>query len=393
MGFTITELVVATAISFITITVAGQALISHLETTQTAEAVERQRNDWARTSKFIDSEISLSERLITDFDNVSIPEECTLDRSEFRIALDIRRDLPTVIYAVKPSEPDWLMDNSLWRCGPSFNDDGSYNDTIDWSLVVDGLLLSASGGGFSESTNSSKKYTQLTLTIKGKHLSAKSYSMVIGAKARINKLYSRPSENSLCTSNILKVSGSADTHDNLDSSDYGNLTGNLLICGLGCVPVDDGGSLSGCGIGNSQGDTIQGTDARDIIEAGDRGASSLIGAGGHDHLRGSNDHDTISGGDGDDVLVGRAGHDVLEGGSGENLYLPGEGNDSITGGNNLDVIFIEGNIEDFSALHSNGGECTQTSCIVSEIPAGDIKTITGGEVIIFDDARLDLYSE
>ena len=114
---------------------------------------------------------------------------------------------------------------------------------------------------------------------------------------------------------------------------------------------------------------------------------------GDDHLRGSNDHDTISGGDGDDVLVGRDGHDLLEGGDGENLYLPGDGNDSITGGNNLDIIFIEGEIDDFTALHSNGGECTQTSCIVSKIPSGDIKTITGGEVIIFDDARLDLYSE
>ena len=114
MGFTITELLVATAISFITLTVTGQALISHLETTQTAEAVERQRNDWARTSKFIESEISLSERLITDFDNVSIPNDCSLDRSEFRIALDIRRDLPTVIYAVKSSDRTGLW---ITLCG------------------------------------------------------------------------------------------------------------------------------------------------------------------------------------------------------------------------------------------------------------------------------------
>ena len=60
MGFTIVELVVATAISFITISVAGQALITHLETTQKAEALERQRNDWNLTSKFIESEVSSS---------------------------------------------------------------------------------------------------------------------------------------------------------------------------------------------------------------------------------------------------------------------------------------------------------------------------------------------
>ena len=206
----------------------------------------------------------------------------------------------------------------------TINDDGTYSNTTNWSLIVDGLSSTASGGGFSENTTG--KYTLLTI-IKG--LSSRVYSMSIGAKARINKLYSKPSINSLCSLNTLKISGSVDTADILNDSDYGALTGNLLICG------------------NGGGDSIHGTAARDIIEAGDQGASSLIGAGGHDHLRGTADNDTISGGDGDDVLVGGDGDDLLEGGSGDNMYRPGEGNDSITGGINLDIVFIDGDINEY----------------------------------------------
>ena len=65
MGFTLTELLVAVIIALITATVSGQALRSHLESTEKAEAMERQRDDWSRTTSFIEAEIALSERLIT----------------------------------------------------------------------------------------------------------------------------------------------------------------------------------------------------------------------------------------------------------------------------------------------------------------------------------------
>ena len=374
MGFTITELMVATAISFITVTVAGQALISHLNTTQTAEAIERQRNDWSRTSKFIESEISLAERIITDFNAVDIPNSCTFDSSEFRIALHLRQDIPLVMYGVRTSDPDWLGDNSLWRCGPSFNDDGSYANTVDWSLIVDGLTSTAAGGGFSETTNG--KHTELNLSIKG--LSSKDYSMTIGAKARIHKLYSAPNDNSLCGLNITdKVNGTVNTGDDLREADgdYNNPSGNPL-----------GDPLIVCGLGGD--DTIIGRAGRDIIEAGDLGASSLSGGQGDDHLRGSNDDDTILGGDGDDVLLGRDGDDDLQGGDGDNQYRPGDGDDTITGGSNLDIIFIDGDLGDFTL----SSPCTRTSCIVTnKTNSNNIKTITGGEVIVFDDAKEYLY--
>ena len=86
MGFTITELVVAAAIGLLTASVAGQALVSHLESSERAEAMERQRNDWARTTHFIESEIALSERLIRNIDNIIVPSSCDISETEFQFA-------------------------------------------------------------------------------------------------------------------------------------------------------------------------------------------------------------------------------------------------------------------------------------------------------------------
>ena len=86
MGFTITELVVAAAIGLLTASVAGQALVSHLESSERAEAMERQRNDWARTTHFIESEIALSERLIRNIDNI-IAHLATLKTASFALPL------------------------------------------------------------------------------------------------------------------------------------------------------------------------------------------------------------------------------------------------------------------------------------------------------------------
>ena len=73
MGFTLTELLVAAFIGMLTATVAGQTLVSHLQSSEKAEAMERQRNDWSRTTSFIEAEIALSEHLIKDSGNVLIP--------------------------------------------------------------------------------------------------------------------------------------------------------------------------------------------------------------------------------------------------------------------------------------------------------------------------------
>ena len=130
MGFTLVELLVAAAIGMLTATVAGETLLGHLRSSERAEALERQRNDWSRASGFLEAELALSERAIGTEANIGIPAACAVASGEFRLALDLRRDLPPVIYFLRPSDPGWVGANTLWRCGPAINDDGTYNATL-----------------------------------------------------------------------------------------------------------------------------------------------------------------------------------------------------------------------------------------------------------------------
>ena len=384
MGFTITELVVAAAIGLLTASVAGQALVSHLESSEQAEAMERQRSNWSRTTHFIESEIALSERLIRNIDNIIIPSSCEISGSEFRLAIDMRRDLPIVIYAVKQSTLNWLPDNTMWRCGPGLNNDGSYNNTIEFERLLDGLAGTVEeGGGFIASSNTanSPKYTDFILALKGR--ATVKYGQVTAARSRISPLYTRPSVNSLCdASNMVKVKGTSGADMNLSSENISVLRGeDILLCGYG------------------GGDSITGSDANDIIEAGDAGSSTLTGAAGNDVLRGTDDADTLIGGTGNDVLVGRGGDDKLVGGIEEedisdeqNIYLPGDGNDVIEGGQGLDIVFFNGNQDEYTIVDTADSPCDRESCKV-EIIKDDItqtKIINNSEILIFNDARLDL---
>ena len=185
MGFTITELVFAAAIGLITAGVAGQSLISHTKSTERLEALERQRNDWTRTTQFIESEIALSERIINNSANVNIPAACAISPGEFRLAIDLQRHLPIIIYAVKTSTSSWLPENTLWRCGPSLLEDGSYDDeSLEWEPLLDGLDSSAGGGGFDITPSQDGKFVNFTLALKG-HATVK-YGLSTGARSRIS---------------------------------------------------------------------------------------------------------------------------------------------------------------------------------------------------------------
>ena len=370
MGFTLTELLAAALMALMTASVAGKALVYHIKNTEKGEAMERQRSDWQQTTAFIESEIALSERLIDNSANVLIPSNCPIDTtstpSEFRLAIDMRRDLPISIYAVKASTSEWLPNNSLWRCGPGLNDDGTYNNTLEWNLILDGLDATSSGGGFSATPSSDGKHTSFTLSLKG-HATIK-YGSITGARTRINPLYTKPSDGSLCdASNLVKVAGNADEADEIT---------------VPIAQINSGEDVLVCGYGG--GDTITGSNANDIIEAGETGSSTLNGEAGNDVLRGTNDSDTLNGGDNNDVLIGRGGNDVLNGGNDQNIYLPGTGADVVNGGPGLDIVFFEGDLADYGTAG-----CSKTSCTITQTNKPS-KTLKNVEVLIFLDARLDL---
>lgn len=376
-GFTLTELLVATAISLLTATVAGDLLISHIRSSERAEAMERQRSDWSRTTTFIEAEVALSERVIDNGSNIAIPAACGFSEGQFRLGLDLRRDLPPVIYAIKPSATGWLPQNTLWRCGPGLNNDGSYNATLTLAPILDGLDGLANGEGFIASASTDAKQASFTLALKGH--AKMTYSQQDSARTRISPLYSRPNENSLCdAANLVRLEGSADKADSLVMSIAQVQVGeDVLICGRGF-----GTSAAG-----AQGDSITGSDgANDILEAGDYGRANLDGKGGNDVLRGTLEADTLNGGGGDDVLIGRGSNDVLNGGTEQNSYLPGAGNDTVNGGPNLDVVFFSGNRSSYTL---NG--CSKSSCSVTGPDGTD--TLNNVEILIFADARVDLPDE
>jgi Ca2+-binding RTX toxin-like protein len=295
-----------------------------------------------------------------------------------------------VIYGVKPSESGSLPSHALWRCGPVITAEGRYDSSqpIQLALLVDGLDGDAAGYGFTASSSDGKSLS-FSLALKG--LSTRAYSQDAGVHSRVNPLYPRPGEGSLCGGGMYNWAVGSTTGADTLSVPIGALTSEdeVLMCGKG------------------GGDTITGSDVNDILECGD-GVSSgmstctLYGKVGNDRLLGSNQNDTLYGDslsdspatNANDELVGRGGNDTLLGGPGQNLYLPGPGNDTIGGGDGLDVAFFKGVRSDYTL--SPG--CSKSSCTVTDNaeatadgtrPEGS-DTLTGVEILIFKDARIDL---
>ena len=389
-GFTLPELLIAGFISGLLVMGAGQIMLSQMRTDERMEAAERQKSEWSRASSFIEAEAALSQQVITTASKVNIPSSCGFQTDQFRAALDLRRDLPLVIYGVKPSESGSLPSHALWRCGPVITAEGRYDSSqpIQLAMIVDGLDGDAAGNGFQASSSDSKSF-KFNLALKG--LSTRAYSQDAGVHSRVNPLYPRPGEGSLCGGGMYNWAVGSTTGADILSVPIGALTSEdeVLMCGKG------------------GGDTITGSDVSDILECGDGGingmdACTLYGMAGNDRLLGSNQNDTLYGEsatnitatEANDELVGRVGNDKLYGGPGQNLYLPGPGNDTLIGGSGLDVVFFKGARSEYSL--SSG--CSKSSCTVTDNatasadgtrPEGS-DTLSGVEILIFKDARIDL---
>jgi len=409
-GFTLIELLVALVISMSVASAAGSILISQIRSGEKAEALEQQKSDWLRTTSFIEAEVALSENVyaheapFTSTLAITLPNECNISSSNVRLQLDLRRDLPPIIYSVQSSTSGWLPDYSLWRCGPSIDEYGAFcteDDTTDansscfdlpfisTSILLDGLSGNQSQGfGFLAQGSTASggagdnKYVRFTLSVKGH--SAQTYTQTDAARARISPLYSRPTENSLCgAANMVKLRGTsqvADTNATLQIPNQNLTNQDVLICGYGLGSAANG----------DPGDVISGGDAtNDIIEAGDYGESSLSGLAGNDYLRGTLEADTLDGGSGDDILIGRGEDDELNGGNGQNTYLPGEGDDTVNGGSGLDIVFFSGQRANYTLdLACSSTTCTATGSGASASDGAN--QLNGVEILIFQDARVDL---
>lgn len=424
-GFTLPELMIAAALGVGLAIVAGEAMLSHLQSNARAERLQRQRDDWNRATSFLESEIAMSGRILTNPASVSIPAACDLSSSEVKLALDLARDLPLVLYGIRPVEAltsaersQWLgegLDNQnfglLIRCGPSLKITADGSDDYDsaspaiQAILLDGIDTSAPGGGLYVKVHDSKS-ASFTLSLKGLATSrfqstqkTIQYQLGSGTYSRINPVAGFPEEASTCT-RICTV-------DNNGTRQCKDIGGYYIISLTDSQPkpftvpyqaITLSDNITVCSL--RQGDTITGSEANDVIDGLPQPQQPnqaypgvvINGGSGRNVLLGTPGPDQINGGANDDTLVGRGGADNLTGGNGNNSYLPWPdlttatalSNTAIVGGNGLDVVYLRGNRSQFS---STAG-CTQSSCSVSA--KGGTLTMAGIDVIIFKDGRIDL---
>ena len=392
-GFTLVELLVAAALGTLVAVTAGHLVLSNTRSGAALEATQRLRTDWSRVSHFIESEVALSERVITNASLLNLAQcNPSITATEFAFGLEVRRDLPPAIYFVRSNATnslEWNGGSSLWRCGPSIDENGEYTDVINGSSasqltaqrLVDGMTDSCMLS-VTQATTGVSKSLRYRLCIRG--LTNYSYAQSVNTYSRISPVFSYPNTNSLCSDEFLTIEGFYKLEGGTTSADV------LELPSKGLTEYDD---ILICGYGG--GDTIQGSLVNDVLEAGDSGNSPENGAtidaySGSDRLLGGPGDDTLNGGDGDDVLIDGDGNDNLNGGSGDNQYLVGAGSNIVTGGTGLDVVFLDQNKANVSGL----ANCQRSNCNLTYTVDGVSSSVlaTGVEVIIFRDGRYDITS-
>ena len=394
-GFSLVELLLAASLGGMLCIVAADAMIAHLRSSASLEGTERLRSDWSRTSHFIESEVALSERVLTNPESINLSQcaPAINAQTEFRFALEIRRDLPPAIYFVRnnsddPEQQVWNGSRSLFRCGPSIDENGNYTDVITGSeqlsgtasRLVDGLNSNCDLSLINPASVS--KSLAFSLCLQG--IGQQTFRGSASTYSRISPVFSYPNSTSLCSDQDLSIEG-------FYKLSGGDSSSNNLAVPQGAVPADQDVLI--CGYGG--GDAIEGSSANDVLEAGDlpggispHPAATLNGQDGNDRLVGGKGDDALNGDNGDDVLVGLEGDDTLTGGPGENRYLPGLGNDTVIGGSDLDVVFLDGVRTNFTGLNT----CTRTSCSLTYSASGITHSLitSSVEVLIFRDGRYDL---
>lgn len=136
------------------------------------------------------------------------------------------------------------------------------------------------------------------------------------------------------------------------------------------------------------------------IQEGGSGDETFTGGIGMDVVLGRHGNDTISTGEGDDTLKGGYGNDLLNAGSGNDSIHAGEGNDTIfagagddlieagrgtkiiDGGAGKDTLWLDGNINAYTASLVNGQ--------LRLIGDGTDARISGVETLVFADQRVSV---
>lgn len=134
-AFTLSELLVATALGLIVVAAAGSVFISHIRTTTVQTVQLRFQNDWARVSNLIETEVAEGASL-----TAAAGAGCGAGNRLFTINVPViagTTEAPTDI-TISYNQ----VGNNLHRCGPPINADGTLNPTPPANITEwDRLLL------------------------------------------------------------------------------------------------------------------------------------------------------------------------------------------------------------------------------------------------------------
>ena len=145
-GFSLVELMVAVVVGGAVLLSVGTVLMAQIEIARVAEASQRLRDNWSRLAQFIESEIILSERILTDPSVIvaiaGSGNVCSYATSDIKLALVSDDNASVIIYALQPvasGDTQWRGPNLLKRCG-KLDSSGALVGAIRDQVLADGVV-------------------------------------------------------------------------------------------------------------------------------------------------------------------------------------------------------------------------------------------------------------
>ena len=418
-GFTLVELLVASAVAAVLSTLTWAILIGNTKSNIRSEFRRRLHEDWNQATSLIQSEIAMSDLIESnDISADSIPDErCSLlqdSDARLKLRMHLVGTLPEIIYGTRTigslplSEANQWMgspnDGILIRCGPvreiTTNGKVQYRQgTYQESVVMDNLDLSTGDGLEINQSTGSQKLVDFTLSMNEQmpdnpSETIRTQTLSSSGMSRINDIQHIPSETSICQT-ICEFEGEKCGCES-DDEKCGYEVKTLLFPGdprfyeapyeqdpvFGTKTICTNRSLE-------QGDGIEGANGNYVMDGNpsperpNPKGITLEGGEGRNILLGTPENDTITGGPDHDGLIGRGGEDKLYGLGGNDNFVPWpsatEETKEVTvdGGDGFDRVYL---YNDEATYDLNN--CDSTSCTVSSNAGAELQ-LTNVEMLVF----------
>lgn len=130
-GFTLPELLVAATISLGVVSLGGFGLISILSSSQVANAQNERRIELNRSLEFIAAEVREADTIEQDASAAPLPSDFTLPAGGENVLMlypESSSSTPIIYYVSSPTGNTWQGPKVVYRWGPQFNADGTYQN-------------------------------------------------------------------------------------------------------------------------------------------------------------------------------------------------------------------------------------------------------------------------